>query len=225
MIIGSFCSNPAFRPIIFSGMGSDAEAVLLARCRRGEAAAWDELFDLHYAPTARFLFQTGSDWVPEDVEELCQEVFLAVIRNLDSFQGGSQFQTWLFRIAVNKARDFRERQQAAKRGAGHVPLSLNAEDPATGLTLDAPSTAPGPDALLMAAEQGAQVHRALEQVGASCREVIELRYFADLSYDEIGLLTGINPKTVSSRLSKCLDRLEEILRRVLPREETRRDSV
>src|SRR5574340_360721 len=113
-------------------MGSDAEADLLARCRQGEAAAWDELFDRHYAATGRFVFQLAYEFSREDVEEICQEVFLAVIRNLESFRGGSQFQTWLFRIATNKARDYRERQHAAKRGGGQTPLSLQAEDPETG---------------------------------------------------------------------------------------------
>ena len=62
----------------------------------------------------------------EDAEEICQEVFLSVIRNLDSFHGESQFQTWLFRIAANKARDYRERRNAAKRGGGQNPISLQA---------------------------------------------------------------------------------------------------
>src|SRR6516164_5614747 len=121
------------------------EAELLARCRRGEAEAWNELFDQHYAAAGRFIFQLASDFTREDAEEICQEVFLSVIRNLDSFHGESQFQTWLFRIAANKARDYRERKSAAKRGGGHTPLSLNAEDPETGLTLDPPATLPGPD--------------------------------------------------------------------------------
>jgi RNA polymerase sigma-70 factor (ECF subfamily) len=195
-------------------MGSDAEADLLARCRRGEAGAWDDLFDRHYAAAGRFIFQLGHDFSREDVEEICQEVFLSVIRNLDAFHGGSQFQTWLFRIAANKARDYRERRNAAKRGGGQTPLSLQAEDPESGLTLDPPGTAPTPDAMLMNAEQVALVHRALEQLGDPCREVIELRYFGDLSYDEISRSLNLNPKTVSSRLSKCLDRLEGITRKI-----------
>ena len=195
-------------------MGSDAEADLLARCRRGEAGAWDDLFDQHYAAAGRFVFQLGHDFSREDVEEICQEVFLSVIRNLGSFHGGSQFQTWLFRIAANKARDYRERRNAAKRGGGQTPLSLQAEDPDSGLTLDPPGAAPAPDAVLMNAEQVALVHRALEQLGEPCREVVELRYFGDLSYDEISRSLNLNPKTVSSRLSKCLDRLEEITRKI-----------
>src|ERR1035437_3189813 len=99
-------------------MGSNAEADLLARCRRGEAGALDELFDRHYTAAGGFGFQLVPDVTRGGVEGICQEVFLAVIRSLDSFHGGSQFQTWLFRIAANKARDYRERRNAAKRGGG-----------------------------------------------------------------------------------------------------------
>ncbi len=193
-------------------MGSEPEADLLARCRRGEAEAWDELFDRHYAAAGRFIFQLGPDLTREDVEEICQEVFLSVIRNLGSFHGDSQFQTWLFRIAANKARDFRERQQAAKRGGGQAPLSLQAEDPESGLTIDPPGNGPEPDSALLQAEEFGQVRQALDRLEAPCREVIELRYFGDLSYDEIAQTLKLNPKTVSSRLSKCLDRLEILVR-------------
>src|SRR5438552_11483038 len=132
-------------------MSCNAEAELLARCRKGGAEAWNELFDRHYAAAGRFVFQLGHDFTREDVEEICQEVFLAVIRNLESFHGQSQFQTWLFRIAANKARDYRERQHAAKRGGGQVTLSLQAEDPENGLSLDPPSSAPTPDIVMMGA--------------------------------------------------------------------------
>lgn len=192
----------------------EAEAQLLARCRRGEADAWDELFDRHYAAAGRFIFQLASDFSREDVEEICQEVFLSVIKNLGSFQGGSQFQTWLFRIAANKARDYREKLHAAKRGGGQSPLSLHAEDPDTGLTLDPPSHAPTPDVDLLNVESAGLIQLALDQVGEPCREIIELRYFGDLSYEEIATELKLNVKTVSSRLSKCLDKLEALARRI-----------
>ena len=201
-------------------MGADADTELLARCRRGEADAWDELFDRHYAATGRFVFQLGHEFTREDADEICQEVFLSVIKNLDSFRGGSQFQTWLFRIALNKARDYRERQLAAKRGGGLTALSLQAEDPETGLAIDPPSNTPTPDADLMTAEKMALVRQALDQLDAPCREIIELRYFADLSYEEISRTLDLNLKTVSSRLSKCLDRLEAIVRRHFSREKS-----
>jgi RNA polymerase sigma factor (sigma-70 family) len=72
----------------------------------------------------------------------------------------------------------------------------------------------------MKAEQAALVSQSLERLEAPCREVIELRYFADLSYEEISGALELNPKTVSSRLSKCLDKLESIMRDAFSRANT-----
>ena len=58
------------------------------------------------------------------------------------------------------------------------------------------------------------------EVGEPCREIIELRYFGDLSYEELSAELELNPKTVSSRLSKCLDKLEALLEAKKSREKT-----
>ncbi len=199
-------------------MVAESEAELIARCRKGEARAWDELFDRHYAAVGRFVFQLAHNFTREDAEEICQEVFLSVIKNIHAFHGRSQFQTWAFRIAANKARDHWQRQAAAKRGGGQTPISLQAEPPEGGPGIDPPSAAPGPDAVLMTGERMALMQEALARLGEPCREIIELRYFGDLSYEELSRTLGLNAKTVSSRLSKCLDRLEGLARPIFSRE-------
>ena len=201
-------------------MNPAPETDLIARCRRGEAQAWDELFGLHYAAVGRFVFQLASDFTREDVEEICQETFLSVIKHLESFNGKCRLQTWLFRIAANKSRDYREHQSAAKRGGGLTPISLHAENPENGLAIDPPCASPGADAVLMNAERMAVLRQALDQLGNPCQEIIELRYFGDLSYEEISQTLALNLKTVSSRLSKCLDRLEEIVQAAFSREKS-----
>jgi RNA polymerase sigma-70 factor, ECF subfamily len=194
------------------------EAQMIAECRAGDTAAWDALFDKYYATVARFVFQLSGDFSHEDTEEICQETFLSVVRNLALFQGRSSFQTWLLRIAANKAMDYREKTRAAKRGgnAVHIPLDAGRNDgePPT----DPPSGNPGPDALLQIAETSRLVRQSLDRLGEPCREIIELRYYGDLSYDEIASELRLNPKTVSSRLSKCLDRLLNIAKEILPPE-------
>ena len=180
----------------------------------GEAAAWDELFDAHYAATGRFVFQVSPALTSEDAEEICQDTFLAVIRNIRSFHGGSRLQTWIFRIAANKAHDYLQRQRAAKRGGGKAAISLQAESDEGFPSIDPPSSLPGPDEALVSGERAAQIGQALEQLDESCREIIELRYFGDLSYEEISAALKLNPKTVSSRLSKCLDRLEAVAAKI-----------
>src|SRR5277367_4115392 len=191
-------------------MSADSEAPMIARCRRGDEQAWDALFDLHYAATGRFVFQLSPTFSREDVEEVCQDTFLAVIKNISSFEGGSRLQTWIFRIAANKARDYHERQQAAKRGGGQTVISLQEENDENSLPMQVPGNLPAPDVLLLRAECAEQMGHALARLEEPCREIIQLRYFADLSYEELATELKLNPKTVSSRLSKCLDRLEKI---------------
>ncbi len=200
-------------------MNRDAERRLIDRCRSGEAAAWDELFDHHYAATSRFVFQLSSDFSVEDSEEICQETFLSVVKNLGSFRSVSALQTWIFRIAANKARDYRAKQTAAKRGGGMTPLSLQAEDDEGNRLLDPPSPLPSPDTELLREEKWKLVGEAMQRLGGPCQEILELRYFGDMPYQEISRTLNLNEKTVSSRLSKCRDKLEKILRQIFSREE------
>src|SRR6187551_4133474 len=194
----------------------ETEAELIAGCQRGGAEAWDALFDKYYAVVARFVFQLSGDFSHEDTEEICQETFLALVRNLSSFQGRSSLQTWLLRIAANKAMDYREKTRAAKRGGNAVHISIDARRTDDQSPIDPPSGNPGPDALLQIAETSRLVRESLDRLGEPCREIIELRYYGDLSYDEIAAELRLNPKTVSSRLSKCLDRLLNIAKEILP---------
>ena len=183
------------------------EAQLIERCRRGEPQAWEAVFEQHYAAVGRFVFQLSPDFSREDVEEVCQEAFLSAIRHLASFRGGSALQTWLFRIAVNKGRDYLEKRHAAKRGGGQAPRSLDEPHPDTGLKLDLPSPAAGPDEAAAAAEEAARLRAALDVLGDPCRELIALRYFGELSYEEIARALGITVKAVGSRLHHCLEGL------------------
>ena len=200
---------------LLQGGPIETEAELIDQCRRGDAEAWDALFDKYYGVVARFVFQLSHDFSHEDTEEICQETFISLVRNIGSFQAKSSFQTWLLRIASNKAMDFRAKITAAKRG-GHAPhVSLNGAD---GLPIDPPSPRPAPDAALLITEDFALVRQSLDRLDGPCREIIELRYYGDLAYEEIAGELRLNPKTVSSRLSKCLDRLSAIAKEIFPRE-------
>jgi RNA polymerase sigma-70 factor (ECF subfamily) len=207
-----------------------AERALLARCRVGnDPRAWDALFDRFYPVAARFVFQLSAGFSHEDTEEICQETFLSVIQHLGEFDGRSAFQTWLLRIAANKALDYRQRLHAQKRGAGaeHLPLGSPAPpDSREGgngqfpRAIDPPSERPPPDRVLLSAEEAALLRGCLDELGDPCREILELRYYGDLSYEEISAALRLNIKTVSSRLSKCLDRLGTLARRAMPWHDT-----
>lgn len=198
---------------------TEAEKRMIARCRRGEASAWDELFDRHYDAVGRFIFQLSPDLSREDVEEISQEVMLSVVRNLSSFHAKARLQTWIFRIAVNKTRDFLDKQSAAKRGGGVRARSLQEEHPETGAVLELPCGEPGPDQLLLRAETRELMGQALAELGGVSREIIELRYFGELTNQEIADALELRPKTVSATLCKGLQRLGPIVRRLTARED------
>src|SRR2546423_4803503 len=97
-----------------------------------------------------------------------------------------------------------------------MPLSSVKSQTENDPKVDPPSQNPGPDRLLQIADSCQLVRESLDRLGDSCREIIELRYFGDLSYAEIAAELRLNPKTVSSRLSKCLDRLTSIAKEIFP---------
>ena len=96
----------------------------------------------------------------------------------------------------------------------HIPIHASQTDNEP--PIDPPSGNPGPDALLQISETSRLVRESLDRLGEPCREIIELRYYGELSYDEIASELRLNPKTVSSRLSKCLDRLLNIAKEIFP---------
>ncbi len=193
-------------------MENENESALVERCMSGDETAWDTLFNAHYDAAMRFVFQLSSDLTHEDAEEIVQESFTSLIHGLRSFRGGSSLRTWLFRIAGNKARDYLAKRHAAKRGGGAVTLSLHADEESGAVMIDPPSSGRSPAGSAEINDDCRLVQEALSRLGGFCRELIELRYFGDLSYEEISATLKMNMKTVSSRLSRCLDRLAAIYR-------------
>ncbi|MGC8828824.1 MAG: RNA polymerase sigma factor [Verrucomicrobiia bacterium] len=207
-------------------MNDSSELELINRCLSGEESAWNELFDIHYAATVRFVFQFSPELTLEDAEEITQETFLSVIKNLNAFNKKSRLQTWIFRIAINKTHDFLEKRVATKRGGGVQHLSIHSNNNENRqIGFDVPDSNPKPDEAILKNEEYEILVSSLKKLGSICRELIELKYFGDLSYDEIGQVMNMNPKTVSSRLSKCLDKLESIIKENLKRENVERKSV
>lgn len=194
--------------------------MLIEQCRSGATGAWDQLFDLHYGPVSRFLHQLIPDGTPEEILEVSQDTFLAAIRNLGSFTGRSRVGTWLFRIAATKAREYRDRRLAMNRGSGRAPVLF-----AGGLRVSSQGHGWPPCGLPRletppADEATLEVRRALDLMGGSCREIIELRYFGDFDDETLGAALGLDPRMVSSRLSRCLGKLGELLSQSVPATET-----
>src|SRR5438046_10694299 len=108
-------------------------------------------------------------------------------------------------------------QGRAEKAGGNVVQPSRAGARESG-EIGPPSSCPGSDTAVVNAETSRLIRQSLDQLEDPCREIIELRYYGELSYGEIAAELRLNPKTVSSRLSKCLDRLCVIAKKIFPSE-------
>ena len=163
------------------------EADLIRRCRAGERAGQDELYERYRSQVAATLYRVLNDRT--DLDDLVQEVFVIAFRGLDRFRGESRLSTWLYRICVNVALG---RIRAKTRRPPHL-LTDPIVEPAT-------TPAEQPEALLQRKRDRERIHRLLEALPAKKRIVLYLHEIEGLDLKEIAYIVGAHPVTVRTRL-------------------------
>ena len=174
------------------------ETDLVARARRGDEAAYEELIHLYQGIAFRTAYLVVGD--AADAEEAAQDAFVKAYRALGRFRTGAPFRPWLLRIVVNEARN--RRRSARRRGT----LALRAA--AGAVSGDA---APSPETALLVCERREQLLTAVNGLGEKDRLVITCRFFLDFSEEETAAALGWRRGTVKSRLSRALGRLRAAL--------------
>lgn len=145
---------------------------------------------------------------PEEAEDLTQEVFLKAARSFDSFRGQSQASTWLFRIAVNAARDRWRRRRLEPESFEEALAAGRAQEPAT----TAGFTERGVDRQ----EAREMVESGLARLEPPMREILLLRESEGLSYEELAAVLDLPLGTVQSRLARARATLRDWIRRNFP---------
>src|SRR4051812_25883668 len=172
---------------------------MVARCQRGEAAAFRQLFAGHRHEVARLVFRmTGPR---ADLEDIVQEVFLQVHRSLKDFRGQAKFSTWLHRVTVNVVLMHR-------RSARSRPV-LTEEAPGD-LVADTSQTLPDEDAERR--ERMRAFQRVLARLADKKRVVFVLHELEGMSPAEIADVVGAPVLTVRTRLFYARREIEEMLR-------------
>ena len=179
---------------------------LIESYRSGRREAFDELVLSYDQHVRRILAQLNV--TSGDVEDLAQEVFLRIFRNLHRFRGQSSFYTWLYRITVNV---FFDHNKKRKRADVRLARLQNALVDVTNVRHDGED----PYFACYNALTRDVFWKAIDALPEAFRTVVAMREVDDLSYEEIAVQTGISIGTVRSRLSRARTRLKELLRPVL----------
>ena len=179
-------------------MDETALAETIEAAQRGEPGAFDRLVDAYARRLHGFLYRlTGSR---QETEDLLQEVFLRLVRNIASYAHDGRFEAWLFRIAANLVRDGVRRKQRAP-----TLIVRAGKDNGDGAT-DAVD-----DAGLMHGEAVDALNVALGQLSEAEREVVMMRHYSQMSFKEIAAATGVPLGTALARGHRGMEKLRNIM--------------
>jgi RNA polymerase sigma-70 factor, ECF subfamily len=182
----------------------DADVQLVERCLSGQEAAWEDLVKVHtrrvYSICYRF---TNSD---TEAQDLTQDVFLRVFKNLRSFRAGEGlFVVWLTRLTRNLLIDHyrRTRMERATESIEDQTAALEENTAAIART----------DGMLAGREASELLQAALQKLSPELRETVILRDLEELEYREIAQILNVPEGTVKSRLNRGRSELAKVLRR------------
>src|SRR5712691_1285751 len=181
------------------------EAAMVQRCASGDEAACAELVAEHQRMVVQLAVNLLGD--RDEALDLSQEVFLRVFRTIHRFRGHSSLRTWIYRIAVNQARNrhrFWRRRHRGDQVSLDEHLAVHGDFPSGGEAT--------PEHVLAQKELAKRLQSALDALPFDQRTAIVLREIDGLSYDEIAYSLGVAVGTVKSRLTRARQTLRLELR-------------
>ncbi|MBU2762927.1 RNA polymerase sigma factor RpoE [Acidithiobacillus caldus] len=184
--------------------GAQSDLVLVRRVQKGEKAAFDLLVRKYQhrvlALVGRFVRN------PEEAEDVAQEAFVKTYRALKNFRGDSAFYTWLYRIAVNTAKN-----HLVAQGRQVSIADVETEDAEQFASADGLREYDTPEGLLLTKEIAQHIDAALTALPEDLRIAVTLREFEGLSYDEIAQVMECPVGTVRSRIFRAREAIAKVL--------------
>ena len=186
----------------------DIDQQIVERVQRGDKQA----FNLLVTKYQRKIMNVVSRYVSNsgDIADVVQEVFISAYRFLPSFRNDSAFYTWLYRIAVNTAKNY-----LTSNGRRSPGVEVDIDDAEQYDSGEALRDIASPERLLSSDQVRKTVVNALQSLPEDLRTVITLREIEGLSYEEIADVTGCHVGTVRSRIFRAREVIDNRLKAVL----------
>lgn len=178
------------------------ERELIRRVVRGDSEAFNRIVTDYQKPIYRTALAIMRN--ETDADTITQETFVQAWRKISRFEGRSSLETWLTRIAVNKARDELRRQRRFASKASHPDRDTSQLDALRDERPDA-------ERQLLSLELSKIVEEALVSLPPKQRTIFALRHFEQRRLDEIATILGIEPSTTRVHLHRATRKIREIL--------------
>ncbi len=175
---------------------------LVRRVQKGDKKAFDLLVLKYQQRIANLVYRFVKNW--DDVADISQEAFIKAYRGLKNFRGDSAFYTWLYRIAVNTAKNH---LVSSSRKSTTNALDAQEAEQYDGAELLHENASPERSVLTEELKQ--VIHQAIEGLPDDLKEAISLREFEGLSYEEIAEIMACPIGTVRSRIFRAREAIDE----------------
>ena len=195
--------RPVGAPLAPESPLADFDTQLMLLVCQGDEDAARRLLNRNFAKVARFIGKIVQ--TPRAVEDLTQETFVRAFRAKDRYEPTARFQTWVYRIAINVARNYLDRAEVRR---------TSPRDPSD-LALFRDASCPNPEADLDTAEVRQQVTAAIAALPVGQRIPLTLFELEDMSYEQIAAVMEITVEGVRARLLRARQTLREQLRHLL----------
>ncbi len=203
-------------PAAEAAAAADEEARLVDRLVARDERAFNALVRLYERRVFALVLRMIGNRA--EAEDLAQEVFVQVFKAVGSFRGESKLSTWIYRIAINLCKN-RSKYLRVRHAGEQDELEAVQERVPLGQGSQARGANVGvidrPDEMVAGKQVERIVQRAILELEPSFRECLVLRDVEDLSYEEIGAITGLPPGTVKSRIHRARAQLKEIVEKAL----------
>lgn len=189
---------------------SQEDRRLIEAFKKGDVAAFDRLVEKYSRRAYQIAY--GVLGAKEDAEEVAQDVFVRIYRALPRFRGDSEFTTWMYRIAMNLARNkYRWNKSRGSQRNISIDAPLDGSDESDGRTMDVVEAGLAPDEQLQVDEFERRAMEELQTLPELYREALVLRNIDELSYEEIAVLLGCKLGTIKSRIARAREELRKRL--------------
>jgi RNA polymerase sigma-70 factor (ECF subfamily) len=181
-----------------------SDRALVSAVLGGETDLFSELMRRYEKRIINYVYRITRRY--EEAHDLAQEIFVKVYMALDRYDPKFQFSTWIFRIAQNAAIDALRKKQLSE-----VSLTKTPDEEGRGKEREFPAEGVSPYRDLKNKQLTVAIDRAVEDLPMEYRELIQLRHFAELSYDEIAELKRMPLGTVKNKLFRARNLLKDAL--------------
>ncbi len=190
------------------GGEKNVDQALIERVQKGDKRAFDLLVQKYQSRIQKLIARFVRN--PADVQDVAQDTFIKAYRALDNFRGDSAFYTWLYRIAINTAKNHLVAVSRKNPGYSVDVQEVEKFDPSQWLKEYAT-----PEREMLASEIQMTVNNAMESLPPDLREAISLREMEGLSYEDIAQVMDCPIGTVRSRIFRAREAIDEKLRPLL----------